>query len=460
MMSRMANITIIGAGSAAFSLALITDICATKSLWGSTLTLMDISRERADTVASLAERYRKESGVALRIVSTTDRKKALEGAEFVVCTVKIGGYDPLEAERAIAGEHGYYRGIGDRVSCYYGGVGAYHQLAFFLDLARDMESICPGAYLIETSNPVFEGATLLSRHTKIKVVGVCHGHFGYKRLAEALGLAPDEISAQVAGVNHCVWLTDFSHKGRDAYPLIDEWIEKRAARFWESEEYRTAEHPWMIEQVSPGAVDAYRLYGLFPIGDATRSATPWWHHGTMNEKRRWYGRDGGFDSEIGWPTYLAWCRQKIAAIEELAREEGTSVLERHPLVPTGEQHIPIVDAISNGKEMILELNIPNNGAISGIADDVVVEIPALVSSRGIQGVHVGALPPRLMNNVILPRVLRMENILDAFVSGDRGTLVLMLMDDPRTRSFDQAKKLIDTLLSQPWNEQAAAHYRA
>lgn len=109
------------------------------------LTLMDISRERLDIPASLAERYHTESGVALRIVSTTDRKKALVGAQFVVCTVKIGGEDPLEAERATAGEHGYYRGIGDRVSCYYGGVGAYHQLAFFLDLARDMERICPDA---------------------------------------------------------------------------------------------------------------------------------------------------------------------------------------------------------------------------------------------------------------------------------------------------------------------------
>lgn len=80
---------------------------------------------------------------------------------------------------------------------------------------------------------MFEGATLLNRRTTIKVVGVCHGHFGYRKLAEVLGLAHEEVSAQVAGVHHCVWLTHFSHTGRDA------------------------EHPWMIAQVSPGPVDAY-----------------------------------------------------------------------------------------------------------------------------------------------------------------------------------------------------------
>jgi len=114
----------------------------------------------------------------------------------------------------------------------------------------------------------------------------------------------------------------------------------------------------------------------------------------------------------------------------------------------------------NGRELILELNIPNRGAVPGIADDVVVEIPALVTAGGPQGVMVGTLPSRLMDNVILPRVLRMESIVDAFMAGDRMALVLQLMDDHRTGSFAQAQGMIDALLSQPWNTEAAAHYRA
>jgi len=179
----MVNISIIGAGSVAFSMSFIRDLCVTESLWGSKVTLMDISKDRLNMIHNLTVRYMKETKANLKIETTTNRKDALDDAEFVLCTVKVGGYQPMETEREIAERHGYYRGIGDRVCDYYGGFGAYHQLKFFLELARDMEDLCPDAWLIETANPVFEGTTLISRETKIKTIGVCHGHFGYKKMA-------------------------------------------------------------------------------------------------------------------------------------------------------------------------------------------------------------------------------------------------------------------------------------
>ena len=114
----------------------------------------------------------------MNIETYTDRRKALDGADYVICAVKIGGYGPLEKERKIAEAHGYYRGIGDRVSCYYGGVGAYWQIRFVEEVARDMEELCPDALLIQTSNPVFEATYYASKYTKAKAVGVCHGHWG------------------------------------------------------------------------------------------------------------------------------------------------------------------------------------------------------------------------------------------------------------------------------------------
>ena len=126
---------------------------------------------------------------------------------------------------------------------------------------------------------------------------------------------------------------------------------------------------------------------------------------------------------------------------------------------SGEQHIPIIDSIANDKEKILQLNIPNKNSISGIPDDVVVEIPAVVSGRGVQGIHVGTLPKRLMLYVMIPRMMRMEQILQAFKEGDRKSLILALMEDPRTKSYEQARSLVDELLAQPWNAEAARHYR-
>ncbi len=106
---------------------------------------MDIDRERLSAVHDLATRYRDEAKANLEIKATLNRKKALKEADFVISTVKVGGYDPMEAEREISERYGYYRGIGDRVSDYYGGFAAYHQLKFFLDSARDMEDTCPDA---------------------------------------------------------------------------------------------------------------------------------------------------------------------------------------------------------------------------------------------------------------------------------------------------------------------------
>jgi alpha-galactosidase len=455
----MAAITIIGAGSARFSLELIRDLCMTRSLWGGSVSFMDIDRERLEIAESLARRYCRDTGADYRITATTDRRRALEGAQYVICAVKVGGFQPLEAERAIAEQQGYYRGIGDRVSDYYGGIGAYHQLRFFLELARDMEDLCPQAWLLNTANPVFEGTTLLARDTRIKVVGICHGHLGYLRLAERLGLGLEHLHAQVAGFNHCVWLTDFRYEGRDAYPLVDAWIERQAPAWWGGAEYRNAEEPWMIEDVSPGAVDTYRLYGLYPVGDTVRSASPWWHHTDLETKRRWYGAEGGFDSEIAWPKYLRSGERVLERMRRCATDESVSLLEEIPTERRQEQHIPLIESLASGKPALLELNILNRGAIPGIPDDVAVEIPAQAAGWGVQGLRLKALPARLMNHVLLPRLARMESILQAFRDHDRKSLVLLVAEDPRTRSFQQASRLVDTLLAQPWNAEADRHYR-
>jgi alpha-galactosidase len=447
----MPNIVLIGAGSASFSVELIRDIVNTDGLAGSTLALVDIDPERLQVAHTLAIRLCEETGGQLELVAVTDRREALVGADFVISAVKVGGYGPLEEERKIAEQAGYYRGIGDRVSCYYGGIGAYHQFRFLMDLARDMQELCPEAWLIQTANPVFDGTNLITRQTDLKTVGVCHGHFAFAHVADTLGLELEEIESEMAGFNHYIFLTQFRYRGEDAYPLLDRWIENDSQAVWHDGDY--------VEEMSPGAIDAYRLYGLFPIGDATRCATPWWHHVSFEEKKRWYGNKGGFDSEIGWGEYLDRKPEVQEKMVRLAKEPGTSLLEEFPPKRHSEQHIQVIDAIANDQEMHLQLNVPNRGAIEGIPDDVLVEIPVVVNGRGIQNVSVGPLPPLILNNVLLPRLARMENLHDAFLRGDRRPLLLSLMDDPRTRTFAQARDLVDTILAQPWNQEADKHYR-
>jgi len=454
----MVQVSIIGAGSVAFSASLVRDLSVTRSLSGSTVVLMDIDKERLNMVRDLALRYGKATNTGLRLKTTTSRKKALEGADFVICSVKVGGYEGMEKERKIAERYGYLGGLGDRVSDYYGGIGAYYQLRFFLDLAQDMEDMCPDAWLIMAANPVFEGTTLVARETKTKVIGVCHGHLEYRHLVEALKLRPEDISVQVVGFNHCVWLTRFLHKQRDAYPLIDEWIENRAERYWRSKEYLKAETPWETEQLSPAAVDMYKMYGLFPVGDTVRSVSPWWYHVSLGTKKRWFGPGGGYDSRIGWSVHLRLREKAWRRMQALAEDSLASPTEEFPPTMSGEQHVPFIDAIVNNKETSLQLNVPNGGAIPGIPKDVAVEIPVVVNGRGIRAGHVDKLPRRLMLNAMIPRMLRMEQALQAFQERDRRGLLLALMGDHRARSLEKSKAMLEEVLAQPWNYQASKHY--
>ncbi len=194
-----------------------------------------------------------------------------------------------------------------------------------------------------------------------------------------------------------------------------------------------------------------------PIGDAVRSGTPWWTHTDFETKCKWYGKNGGFDSEIGWKSYLD---SKVDIQERLNEivESGKSVMEEYRPSETTEQHIPFIDSMANGNERILTLNVPNKGAIEGLPDDILVEIPVLCNATGIHNVQIGKLPYKVMNHVILPRLARAQSIIDAYENHSREMLVLMLCEDQRTKSYEQAKALVDELLAQPWNKDADAHY--
>ena len=309
--------------------------------------MVDIDENRLHMAEALVTRYCRESKMNLKVRAFKERRDALEGAEYVICAVKIGGYGPLEKEREIAEARGYYRGIGDRVSCYYGGIGAYHQIHFLEGVARDMQELCPDAWLVQTANPVFEGTNYITRHYNIKAVGVCHGHNAYKEIIEELGLEQDKVNVEVVGFNHCVFMTGFRYKGKDAYPLLDQWIEEKAEAYWKSERYMDPNRVFSKDQMSPGAIEAYRLYGVMPIGDAVRSATPWWTHTDFETKCRWYGKNGGFDSEIGWKSYLDSKKDIQANLSEIV-ESGRSVMEAYRPSETTEQHIPFIDSIANG----------------------------------------------------------------------------------------------------------------
>jgi len=458
------KVAIIGGGSVRYAPPIIGDLAKTEELSGISVCLMDIDKRRLEAVYSLAQRYAKELGTCLKLEKTMSMETALDGADFVIHTALAraeghqDGYEQYEIIREIGERHGYYRGIDSQefnmVSDYYT-FSNYNQLKLSLDIGRAVEKICPDAWLIQTANPVFEITQLLLRQTKVKAVGFCHGFKGVQRICTALGLDYAQVDWQVAGVNHGIWLTRFLYKGENAYPILDEWIEKESDK-WEPKD------PWDM-QMSPAAIDMYRFYGRMPVGDTVRNGS-WKYHYNLETKKKWFGKFGGIDNEIERPKFYSQLRLRR---EQFIKASGDPSIKLSEIWPegfskgkmSGEQQVPFINAIVNDRKTRLVLNILNNGTISGIPDDVVVEVPVIVDKNGVHPEKIEPdVPRRIKIMYLMPRIIRMEMALEAFLTGDRRVLEEVLIRDPRTRSYEQAKNVIDEILSLPFNEEMKEHY--
>jgi alpha-galactosidase len=435
-MSASIRLAVIGAGSAQFSLGLVRDLCLTESLHGSTIAFMDIDADRLEVVQTLARRYADELEAELTIEWTTDRREALRDADFVINTALAGGHPQEEAERALGERHGYYRGLH---------ITPANQFDLMLSVVRDMEELCPDAWLIQSSNPVFEGCTLMTRESDIKIVGLCHGPFGgYREMSEVMGFDLGQATLESVGFNHIVWLTDFRIHGQDGYPMLDAWIEKESESYWKHWNPRFNE-----TQMSPAAVHMYKLYGLLPIGDASRAlwSEVWWYHLDRETKQRWWGPLGGFDSDEGWSEYLVKLHRNISEMRQVARDPLQRVSNVFPPKMSGEQMVPIMDALANDRKGYFTVNVPNRGALPGIPENVVVEVPAVIDGQGIRPISVDPLPERIMLGAMWPSWLRMERLLAAYHTGDARYLSQIVLADHRTRTLEQADETLEELLS-------------
>jgi len=432
------NITIIGAGSAQFSAGIIRDLCISDDLEGAHVTLMDIDEKRLDMVELFAKKIVKELGRDVTFTKTLDREKALEGADFVLNTVQVGGHSyPLDMI-AIAEKHGYYRD--------YTLVDA-SQLIFHLGLAQDVERICPDAWLIQSGNPVFEGCTLIHRLTKAKILGLCHGHYGYLELARKIGLDPEHVTAQMSGFNHWIFMTDFRYKGENAYPLLDKWIEVKGPDYWAN-----FKPSFSDVQLSYAACEQYRLFGLMPIGDTPR-ILGWWYNDSLESKKRGFGHIGGFDSYEGWDIYLEGLNKNLKKIEEAATDDSRKATDIFPPVKTHEQIVPIMESLVFDKERVYQVNIPNKGGIvKGFPEDLVIECPGVVNGSGIKGIVQPELPRRIFAGAMIPFWQKAESIITAVADHDKNMLFLHLLGNHNTRSFAQAEACFDEIWNHPRND--------
>jgi len=444
------KITIIGAGSGAFSLSLIKDICLTPNLEGSTVCFMDINPERLESSYVLCERYARELGMRLNLEKTLDRRESLRGAEFVVNTALAAPHERLREGWRIAQSLGYNWGSSFHVMYDEAFWVNYYQLRLFEGILEDALEICPDAWHLQAANPVLAGTTHVYRkYPGVKWVGLCHGFGGIYGVAETLGLSAEGLTYEIPGVNHFVWCTHLYHRGQDVFPLLDRWI---------AEEWPKLQREGKIARgLDPKHIDLYKRFGVLPVGDTSHwsgAAWPWWYNSDTETENRWQE-----DPWRGWNSYFTHVERAFEEHKRIAADPSIKVTEFYPPKLTSEPMVSIIEAVACDVPRVVIGNIQNSGDfVPGVPRDFEVEIPCFVSKRGVQGIQTSGLPPALLAHILRDRVAPVNLELEAYNTGSRDLLLQLVMMDQWTRSQEQAEKLIESVFALPYHEEMRAHY--
>lgn len=471
------KIVYIGAGSGAWALRIIRDLTVSKELSNCEIIFVDINKERLEFVAKLAKRYNEVTGGKLKIGTARKLDDALKDASVVVNSVLAGnGHELQEKVRAVSEKYGYYRGIESKefnmVSDYSTLYSGFDQYNYIQNLTQKMHDVIPDAWLINVANPVFELQTMMSRENKVKSISWCDGTTHYSDIEKFFGFQPNQTEYQMAGINHNIWLTEFLYNGEDQYPRIEKWITDKSESYWKNDPFYTTykENIHLSDirynmQYSRAAVDMYNTYKLFPVGDTVRSGT-WKYHYDLETKKKWYGPYGGFDSEIGWRSWLMYLDENNKTMQNLVDAGKERLLQEIPTNRRKASMIPIVpfiEAIFFDKKIRSHFNIKNdnNGEkiIPHLPNDIAVEVPVTVDRKGVHPEQIKNLNDRIIKEILLPRTANMEIALDAFYNGSKDILLDSLYRDPRTKSNEQAKEVLNKVLSLPENSGAGNHYK-
>lgn len=426
----MPKIAMIGAGSYVFSKRLTTDILSWPELQDSTITYVDIDPERLELARALAERLALQEKLPTRIEATRDRRAALDGADYVIVMIQVGGTDATRPDREIPLRYGIDQGVGDTLGP--GGVfRALRTIPPILDFCRDMEELCPNALLINYSNPMDMICWAVNRATKIRNVGFCHSVQNTSRqLAGYMGIPLEEVSYWVAGINHMAWFLKLDWNRQDAYPLLREKLNDPE-----------------IYAKDPVRFEVMRHFGYF----VTESS----NH--MSEYVPYFRKRPELISEFSLPSAggrrFETIQQRRA--EQFARMRRQAAgAESIEFDRTTEFGSYVIHSEVTNTPFRVNGNVENTGLITNLPDGCVVEVPCLVDATGLRPCYVGDLPPQLaaLNRT---NVNVQDLVVKAALEGNREYAYQAVQLDPLTGavlSLREARQMTDELFaaSAPW----------
>ncbi len=453
-MTRPTKITVIGAGSAQFGENILSAIMRSKQLHGSTVTLVDRNPNSLDIVYRLANRLNREWDAQFTITAHTNHQDALSGSNFVVNAIEVGARENLwQKDFEIPIKYGVRQPYAEN-----GGPGGFAHAARnigpIMQIARDMEQACPDAWFVNFTNPMIRICDAVNRHSKIKVVGLCHQIYaGYGMvgiaLAKDLGIEVPEgitgmhaavdqhplhqrvreqivpmIDIRAAGLNHFSWILSIHDRrtGEDLYPLF-------RRRFFE-----------LDPAFEPLTRDVFSAFGLFPVPGDTHLCEylPWL---SDSQTKPW---DTYNIRLYDWDLFAAVREFELSRLNDMANNEATI----EGLLDTDSEGAleMIENQVCATTHYHLAANLPNVGQISNLPFGCTVETPVIVDGAGIHPVHVGALPESVAELCRRETFVAQLGV-DAAVEGNREKALQCLLLDPVITDIETGRKILADYLT-------------
>lgn len=434
----MLKITFLGAGSTVFAKNILGDCMLTPSLQNAHLALYDIdptrlaeSKRMLDTLNQCVNEGRAKITAHLGV---PERKAALDGARYVVNAIQVGGYEPCTVQDfEIPKHYGLRQTIGDTIGV--GGIFRGLRTAHVMqDIGRDMHAVCPDAWLLNYTNPMSIVTGVMLRDVGLRTVGLCHS----VQVCAGLLLYHLDMNTQIrrlqwkiAGINHMGWLLEITDEGRDLYPEI----KRRAA-----EKNRLARAPGGEKHHDMVRYEMMAHFGYYLTESSEHAAEyyPYWiksgHPGLIEE------------FNIPLDEYPRRCERQIEDWKTRADELVHGETLEHQR--SGEYGSWIMEAIETDQPYRIGGNVLNDGFISNLPRDAVVEVPCLVDRNGVQGCHVGDLPEQCAA-LCRSHIAVHELTLEAAMHHRRDAIYHAASLDPHTAAeltLDQIRCLCDDLL--------------
>lgn len=426
------TIVLIGVGSTYFTKGIVESLC--RKGVACDLRLCDIDEECLDIAMKLSQRMIDDYSADILIKGSTDRRELLPGVQAVVSTVGVGGRKAWAKDVFMFHEFGIYQSTGDTYGA--GGISrALRTIPVLIEIARDMEKLCPDALLINFTNPMGPNIWALSQETSVKTAGLCYGVTWYQHmLAEFIGVPFEETWTKAVGANHFTWITDFEYQGQNAWPLVyDAMLQKK-------EENMVKYQPYTWE--------LFQTFGAFPcVGDGHICEFVPGFQG----KGSYYGKTFGFDGGHDIKHYLEhWDK----VFNEMADQAyGRKPLEKIPENEAGltfrdeDLFIDVFNAVMGGKGIERTVNLPNRGQAPGLPLGAVLEGTTLINSSGFHPLGYTEIPAGI--KAILMRILGAQALtVEAALKGDRRLVVQAFMADLTVKYMADAEKLTDKILEE------------